>query len=92
MVSAYAGTFYIGGIELIMNYILCIMISVLISTAIMIYALKIFVSKMIEVFEKNDRNTIEYVRSMNEITFDGILEILKKKGIVEKELSLKERV
>lgn len=74
-----------------MNYILCIMISVLISTVIMIYALKIFVSKMIEVFEKNDRNTIEYVQSMNEITFDGILDILKKKGIVEERVKLKRK-
>lgn len=72
-----------------MNYITCIVMSVSISAVITSFLINRLISTFFKMFKENSQMNVDYVREMNEITFNGILDILKKKGVLEDSITLK---
>lgn len=68
-----------------MSYLLCIMASVIISTSIMFYVLKVVVTRIFEVIKEDSNMGMKYTNDMCEISVNGILEILKKRGVIDKD-------
>lgn len=68
-----------------MNYLLCMITSVFISTSIMFYVLKVVIKKILVIIKEDNNLCIEHTRNMCEITINGILEILKKRGVLDKD-------